>query len=42
MKMHINHAIWLFLAAFHIPINFHTESQIARIAIIGISHGSKE
>jgi hypothetical protein len=42
MKMHINHAKWLFRAAFHIAINFQTVSQIAAIIITGMSHGSIE
>jgi hypothetical protein len=42
IKMHINHARWLFRAAFHIAISFQTESQIDRTTINGMSHDSIE
>ena len=35
--MHINQAMWLFLADFHKAISFQIASQIARIMITGIS-----
>jgi hypothetical protein len=42
MKMQMNQARWLFRAALHIAINFHTESQIARTAITGMSQKNIE
>jgi len=36
-----NHARWLALEAFHIAMNFHTESQIASIIITEMNHGIK-
>lgn len=35
--MHINHAMWLFLAAFHNANSFQIVSQMARMMITGIS-----
>lgn len=34
--MHINHPIWLFLAAFQSPISFQIPSQMATITMIAI------
>jgi hypothetical protein len=42
IAIHMNHARWLFLADFHIPINFHTESQTDRTIITGISQDNIE